>query len=235
MTPSFVSRHAVSRALFALAISALGASCQPDSGGTGGRAASGAEGSLSKPDKSAIATPAPDSFKVAFETTKGNFTVMAHRDWAPLGVDRFYHLVRMGYYDETRFFRVLKGFMAQFGVNGDPRVNAAWEGLTLAPDPVKQKNVRGMVTFAMGAQPDTRTTQLFINYGDNSNLDAMGFAPIAQVIDGMAVVDSLYANYGEGAPDGGGPDQGRIATEGNAYLQKDFPLLDFIRRARVVP
>jgi peptidyl-prolyl cis-trans isomerase A (cyclophilin A) len=234
MTLSFVPRHVLSRAIFTLAISALGASCQPDSGGAGSRGASGAEGSLTKPDKSAIASPAPDSFKVAFETSKGNFTVVAHRDWAPLGVDRFYHLVRLGFYDETRFFRVLSGFMAQFGVNGDPRVNAAWEPLRLEDDPVKQKNLRGMVTFAMGG-PNTRTTQLFINYGDNTNLDAMGFAPVAQVTDGMAVVDSLYANYGEGAPDGGGPDQGRIAAEGNAYLQKSFPLLDFIRRARVVP
>ena len=234
MLPSFVPRQAVLRALFALAVSALGASCQPDSGGAGSRANGGAEGSLAKPDKSAIATPAPDSFKVAFETTKGNFTVVAHRDWAPRGVDRFYHLVRMGFYDDVRFFRVLTGFMAQFGVNGDPRVNGAWESLRLEDDPVKQKNLRGMVTFAMGG-PNTRTTQLFINYNDNTNLDAMGFAPIAQVTDGMTVVDSLYANYGEGAPDGAGPDQGRIATEGNAYLTKSFPLLDFIRRARVVP
>jgi peptidyl-prolyl cis-trans isomerase A (cyclophilin A) len=234
MTPSFLPRHAVLRALFAVAVSAFGASCQADSGGSGGRGAGGAEGSLTKPDRTAIAAPAPDSFKVAFETSKGNFTVVAHRDWAPLGVDRFYHLVRMGFYDDARFFRVLGGFMAQFGLNGNPRVNAAWESLRLEDDPVKQKNLRGMVTFAMGG-PNTRTTQLFINYGDNTNLDAMGFAPIAQVIDGMAVVDSLYANYGEGAPDGGGPSQERIATEGNAYLQKDFPMLDFIRRARVVP
>ena len=234
MTLSFVPRHAVSRAILALAVSALGASCQTDSGGAGGRGAGGTEGTLAKPDRNAIAAPAPDSFKVAFETSKGNFTVVAHRDWAPRGVDRLYHLVRMGFYDDARFFRVLSGFMAQFGLNGDPRVNAAWEPLRLEDDPVKQKNLRGMVTFAMGG-PNTRTTQLFINYGDNTNLDAMGFAPIAQVTDGMAVVDSLYANYGEGAPDGGGPDQGRIAAEGNAYLQKSFPLLDFIRRARIVP
>ena len=186
-------------------------------------------------DKSAIATPSPDSFKVAFETSKGNFTVMAHRDWAPRGVDRFYHLVQLGYFDDARFFRVLSGFMAQWGMNGNPRVTAAWEPLTIADDSVKQSNVRGMVTFAAGSAPDTRSTQLFINYRDNRNLDGMRFAPIGQVVDGMSVVDSLYSGYGEGAPDGGGPSQERIASEGNAYLTKNFPKLDFIKTARIVP
>ena len=200
-----------------------------DSGGSGGAASA-----LTKPDKSAIATPAPDSFKVAFETSKGNFTVVAHRDWAPRGVDRFYHLVQLGFFDDARFFRVLSGFMAQFGMNGNPRVTAAWEPIELQDDPVKQKNTRGMVSFAMGG-PNTRTTQLFINYRDNTNLDGMGFAPIGQVVDGMAVVDSLYADYGEGAPDGAGPSQERIASEGNTYLTKNFPKLDFIKTARIVP
>lgn len=225
-----VSRRAFARASMTVLFSSLAASCAPDGGGSVG----GGANSLTKPDKSAIATPAPDSFKVAFETSKGSFTVMAHRDWAPRGVDRFYHLVQMGFYDDTRFFRVLSGFMAQFGMSGDPRVSAAWEPLTLADDPVKQKNVRGMVSYAMGG-PNTRTTQLFINYGDNTNLDGMGFAPIGQVIDGMAVVDSLYSGYGEGAPDGSGPSQDRIASEGNAYLKKDFPQLDYIKTARLVP
>ena len=139
--------------------------------------------------------------------------------------------MQLGYFDDTRFFRVLNGFMAQFGMSGDPRVNAAWEPLTIPDDPVKQTNTRGTVTFADGGPPNTRTTQLFINYGDNPNLDGMGFAPIGEVVDGMAVVDSLYSAYGEGAPDGGGPDQGRIASEGNAYLTKSFPKLDFIKRA----
>lgn len=213
-----------------VALVAFGASCKADGGGVGGAASD----ALTKPDKDAIVAPAPDSFKVAVETSKGNFTILAHRDWSPRGVDRFYHLVRLGYYDDTRFFRVLTGFMAQFGVHGNPKVNAAWEPLRLEDDPVKQTNKRGTVTFATGGA-NTRTTQLFINYGDNANLDAMGFSPIGEVVDGMAVVDSLYANYGEGAPDGGGPNQERIATEGNAYLNKDFPRLDFIRRARVVP
>jgi peptidyl-prolyl cis-trans isomerase A (cyclophilin A) len=160
---------------------------------------------------------------------------MAHRDWAPRGVDRFYHLVQLGYFDDARFFRVLSGFMAQWGMNGNPRVTAAWEPLTIADDSVKQSNVRGMVTFAAGSAPDTRSTQLFINYRDNRNLDGMRFAPIGQVVDGMSVVDSLYSGYGEGAPDGGGPSQERIASEGNAYLTKNFPKLDFIKTARIVP
>ena len=229
MPLSFVPRRRM-RALIALTCSVLGASCQSDSGGSGG-----ASSALTKPDKNAIATPAPDSFKVAFETSKGNFTVMAHRDWAPHGVDRFYHLVQLGFFDDARFFRVLSGFMAQFGMNGDPRVSAAWERLTIPDDPVKQSNVRGMVTFAAGSAPDTRSTQLFINYADNRNLDGMRFAPIGQVVDGMSVVDSLYSGYGEGTPDGSGPSQERIASEGNTYLTKNFPKLDFIKTARIVP
>jgi len=230
MSPLSVPRRRVFRALLvAVAFPALGAACQGD--GPGGGAAS----SLTKPDKNAIATPAPDSFKVAFETSKGSFTVVARRDWAPRGVDRFYHLVQLGFFNDARFFRVLSGFMAQFGMNGDPRVTAAWEPLTIADDPVKQNNVRGMVTFAAGGAPNTRGTQLFINYADNRNLDGMGFAPIGQVVEGMSVVDSLYAQYGEGAPDGAGPSQERIAAQGNAYLTRDFPKLDYIKTARIVP
>lgn len=223
----FVPRWVSSRVTAVVAVGTLTA-CATDAGGS--RAPQG----LIQPDRAALATPAPDSFKVAFETSKGNFVVQAHRDWAPRGVDRFYHLVQLGYFDDTRFFRVLSGFMAQFGLHGDPRVNAAWEPLTIEDDPVKQTNRRGMVTFATGG-PNTRTTQLFINYADNSRLDPMGFAPIGEVVEGMAVVDSLHADYGEGAPDGTGPDQGKIASEGNAYLTREFPRLDFIRHARIVP
>jgi peptidyl-prolyl cis-trans isomerase A (cyclophilin A) len=194
----------------------------------------GTDPRLISPDQAALAAPAPDSFKVAVETSKGNFTILARREWAPRGVDRFYHLVQLGYFDDARFFRVLRGFMAQFGLHGDPRVNTAWEPLTIEDDPVKQTNRPGTVSFATRG-PNTRTTQLFINYGNNANLDGMGFAPIGEVVDGMAVVDSLYANYGEGAPDGSGPDQMKIASEGNPYLAREFPRLDFIRRARVVP
>jgi peptidyl-prolyl cis-trans isomerase A (cyclophilin A) len=223
-----MSRRAVVKVSLAACAAVLLSACKTDGSAGGGTS------SLTKPNKAAIATPAPDSFKVAVETSKGNFTIMARRSWAPLGVDRFYHLVQLGYYDDTRFFRVLQGFMAQFGLNGNPKVNEAWEPLTLEDDPVKQSNKRGTVTFATGG-PNTRTTQLFINYVDNANLDGMGFAPIGEVIDGMAVVDSLYGDYGEGAPNGGGPDQGRIAAQGNAYLTQNFPKLDFIRTARIVP
>lgn len=220
----------VHRSLF-VAATVLITACGTDGSGGG---AGGASSALTNPDKAAIAAPAPDSFKVAFETSKGNFTVVAHRDWAPRGVDRFYHLVRLGFFDEVRFFRVLTGFMAQFGMSGNPDVTAAWEPLQLEDDSVKMENTRGRLSFAMGG-PNTRTTQLFINTVDNRNLDGMGFAPIGEVTDGMAVVDSLYADYGEGPPGGPGPDQGRIGAQGNAYLTPNFPKLDFIRSARIVP
>jgi peptidyl-prolyl cis-trans isomerase A (cyclophilin A) len=228
MSLSVVSRATLSHAMIIAAATFGAMACTADSG------TAGVDERLLRPDQSALAAPAPDSFRVAVETSKGTFTILARRAWAPRGVDRFYHLVQLGYYDDARFFRVLRGFMAQFGLHGSPRVNAAWESLRIEDDPVQQTNRRGTVTFATGG-PNTRTTQLFINYADNANLDAMGFAPIGEVVDGMAVVDSLYADYGEGAPDGSGPDQMRITAEGNAYLARDFPRLDFIRRARVVP
>jgi peptidyl-prolyl cis-trans isomerase A (cyclophilin A) len=223
--PARTVRHAIVAAAFV----ALGVSCKSD-GSAGGSASA-----LTKPDKNAISTPAPDSFKVVVETSKGPFTILAHRAWAPIGVDRFYHLVQLGFFDDTRFFRVLPGFMAQFGISGDPRVNTAWESLTIQDDSVKQSNKRGMVTFAKTGMPNSRSTQLFINYANNANLDAISFAPIGEVVDGMTVVDSLYGGYGEGAPDGNGPDQTRMTAEGNAYLAKNFPKLDFIRSARIAP
>ncbi|HJR52358.1 MAG TPA: peptidylprolyl isomerase [Gemmatimonadota bacterium] len=176
---------------------------------------------------------APDVFRVSFETTRGDFVVEARRDWAPIGVDRFYNLVREGFFDEVRFFRVIEGFMAQFGIQGQPDVAAAWYSARIQDDPVEASNTRGRVTFAM-AGPGTRTTQLFINYADNSRLDDMGFAPIGEVVQGMEVVDALHAGYGEGAPRGRGPDQGRIHKEGNAYLSGEFPDLDWIRQAEIV-
>jgi peptidyl-prolyl cis-trans isomerase A (cyclophilin A) len=184
-------------------------------------------------DPSRAAERAPDRFRVRFETTKGTFVVEATRAWAPRGADRFYNLVRAGYYDDVAFFRVIEGFMVQFGINGDPRVNAVWREARIPDDPVTQPNRRGMVTYAM-AGPDTRTTQLFINFKDNRGLDGQGFAPFGRVVEGMAVVDSLYSGYGEGAPQGTGPSQGRAQGEGNAYLRGSFPRLDFVRAARVV-
>jgi len=175
---------------------------------------------------------APPTYKVKFETSKGNFVVEVHRDWAPKGADRFYNLVKSGFYNDTRFFRVISGFMAQFGINGNPQTMAQWRDKPIEDDPVKQSNKRGMLTFAM-AGPNTRTTQVFINYADNSRLDDMGFAPIGQVVSGMDVVDKLYAGYGEGAPRGSGPSQALIQEQGNAYLQKSFPKLDYIKKAMI--
>lgn len=181
----------------------------------------------------AAATQTPDSFKVAFETNKGRIVVQAVRAWAPQGVDRFYALVNDQYYDGVKFFRVLPNFMAQFGINGDPAKHDLWKDRIIPDDPVVQSNKRGFVSYATGG-PNTRTTQLFINKGDNVRLDGMGFAPFARVIEGMEVVDSLNMEYGEGAPQGRGPSQGRIEREGNRYLDGEFPRLDSIIRARVV-
>lgn len=190
---------------------------------------------LIHPDQGELFAAAPDSFRVAFETTKGTFKVMARRNWAPRGVDRFYYLTRHNYYDGVRFFRVIRRFVAQFGISGDPRISAAWRPLPIPDDSVRHSNKRGTISFA-SAGPNTRTVQLFINLVDNprlDNLNRVGFAPIAEVVEGMAVVDSLYSGYGEGAPRGKGPQQDSIATLGNAYLQRSFPLLDAIVRTRI--
>ena len=194
-----------------------------------------------RPDAAAAASSAgavpneaaPGTFRARFETTAGEFVIEVRRDWAPHGADRFYNLVKHGYYDGVRFFRVISGFMAQFGIHGDPQVSAVWREQRIPDDPVRQSNARGMVTFAT-AGPDTRTTQIFINYRDNSGLDGQGFAPFGRVVEGMEVVDRLFAGYGEGAPRGSGPDQGRVQAEGNAYLQHEFPKLDYVKRATVV-
>jgi peptidyl-prolyl cis-trans isomerase A (cyclophilin A) len=194
----------------------------------------GKASSAMMPPKDPTAPPtAPDVFRVTFETSKGPFVVEAHRDLAPNGVDRFYQLVQSGYYDNTRFFRVVPGFVVQWGMHGDPKVNAAWDKLPIQDDPVVHSNKRGAIVFAT-AGPNTRTTQLFINLVDNTNLDGMGFAAFGEIVDGMAVVDSLYSGYGEGAPSGAGPDQGEITKRGNSYLEGSFPKLDFIRTARLV-
>jgi peptidyl-prolyl cis-trans isomerase A (cyclophilin A) len=183
-------------------------------------------------DSSGASAPAPDVFRVRFETTRGSFVVEAHRAWAPLGVDRFHYLVRNGFYDGTRFFRVLNGFMAQFGINGDPRITASWRDRKIIDDPPKQSNVRGAVSFA-SAGPQSRTTQLFINFRDNVGLDK-DYPPIGKVVEGMAAVDSLWKGYGEGAPMGNGPEQERVMTEGERYLSKEFPKLDEVKAARII-
>lgn len=179
----------------------------------------------------------PDSFLVRYETSKGPFDVMYHRDWAPLGNDRVYYLTRAKFYDGTRFFRVVDKFVAQWGMSGDTLVGRTWRDLRIADDPVKASNVRGTVTFASGGK-NTRTTQLYINFRDNTRLDTASsgpYPPIGKVVAGMErVVDSLYNGYGEGAPRGKGPNQGQISREGNAYLAREFPKLDSIVTARVI-
>jgi peptidyl-prolyl cis-trans isomerase A (cyclophilin A) len=175
---------------------------------------------------------APATYKARFDTSKGVFVVDVRRDYAPNGADRFYNLVKNGFFDEARFFRVISGFMVQFGINGDPKVSAQWRSATIPDDPVKQSNKRGFITFATSG-PNSRTSQVFINFGDNARLDQMGFAPFGQVTTGMNVVDQLYSEYGEGAPNGRGPSQGRLQSEGNAYLTKDFANMDFVKKATI--
>lgn len=181
----------------------------------------------------AATATAPATYKVKFETTEGEFVVQVNRDWAPAGADRFYNLVQIGYFSDIAFFRAIEGFMVQFGISGYPDVSAAWREARIDDDPVKQTNSRGRLTFAT-AGPNTRTTQLFINYRDNANLDGMGFSPIGEVVSGMDIVDKLHKGYGEGAPRGRGPNQGLLQSRGNAYLKTDFPELDYILKASVV-
>jgi len=184
-------------------------------------------------DPSLAKETAPAKFKAKFETTKGNFVVEVTREWAPKGADRFYNLVKIGYLNDIAFFRNIGGFMVQFGINGDPKVNAKWQKAQIADDKVAKSNQRGFITFAT-AGPNTRTTQLFINFGQNGNLDGMGFSPFGQVVEGMEVVDSLHNGYGEGAPRGRGPRQDLVQDQGNEYLKKDFPQLDYVKKATIV-
>ncbi len=187
-----------------------------------------------QPDKEKLMNPAamnekaPDVFRAKFDTTKGTFVIEVTRAWAPLGADRFYNLVKNGFYDNCRFFRVVPNFMVQFGINGDPKLNTVWRQAQIKDDPVKKSNTRGYVTYAM-AGPNTRTTQIFINFNDrNAQLDGQGFSPFGKVVEGMNIVDSITAQYGES------PDQGNIQMQGNAYLEKSFPKLDYIKSAVIV-
>jgi peptidyl-prolyl cis-trans isomerase A (cyclophilin A) len=184
-------------------------------------------------DPAATGEQAPENFKVRFETTRGPFVVEVHRDWAPIGADRFYNLVKMGYFSDIALFRVIKGFVVQFGISGDPEVSARWKDAAIPDEPVRAQNRRGFLTYAMGG-PNSRTTQLFISLVDNVRLDRMGFAPFGEVVEGMTIVDSFYGGYGEGAPQGQGPSQDRIYAEGNRYLRESFPKLDYIVKAEIV-
>jgi peptidyl-prolyl cis-trans isomerase A (cyclophilin A) len=176
---------------------------------------------------------APGVYRVKMETTAGDFVIEVYREWAPRGADRFYNLVKVGYFDDVAFFRVLVGFMAQAGMHGDPAVSKAWLNALIKDDPVKQSNGPGMVSFAMRG-PNTRSAQIFINYGDNSYLDESGFAPFGKVVEGFDSVESLYSGYGEGEPNGKGPGQGKLYRRGNDYLKAEFPELDYIKSASIV-
>jgi peptidyl-prolyl cis-trans isomerase A (cyclophilin A) len=175
---------------------------------------------------------APESFRARFETSVGDFVIEVNRAWSPGGADRFYNLVANGFYDDVRVYRVIPGFMAQFGLNGDPVVNYQWRNAIIVDDPVVQSNTRGRVSFAKGG-PNSRTTEVFINYRDNAGLDQNGFSPFGQVAEGMDVVDHFYGDYGDGPPRGQGPYQAQVQAQGNEYLDTEFPELTRILRARV--
>jgi peptidyl-prolyl cis-trans isomerase A (cyclophilin A) len=171
---------------------------------------------------------APDKFQVKFDTTKGEIIIDVTRAWSPNGADRFYNLVKNGGLDNCRFFRVVKNFMVQFGINGDPKISRVWRAANIPDDKPRESNLRGYISFAT-AGPNTRTTQVFINFKDNKFLDPQGFTPFGKVSKGMDIVDSINNEYGES------PDQGQIQMQGNAYLQKAFPNLDYIKSATIVP
>ena len=192
-----------------------------------GRSSSGSGKSVPGPDSAA--ERAPDAYKARFSTSKGDFVIEAHRDWAPNGADRFYNLVKIGFFDQARFFRVVPGFVVQWGIHADGEsVMARWRGATIPDDPVKQSNGPGTVTFATSG-PNARATQVFVNYGNNARLDGMGFAPFGKVVAGLEVVEALDSTYGQR------PEQPRIQREGNTYLGREFPALDWIKKAEIVP
>jgi peptidyl-prolyl cis-trans isomerase A (cyclophilin A) len=193
--------------------------------------------SASKPRNQAKKAPElpaapPAVFRAVLETSKGRIVIETHRDWAPHGVDQFYTLLRTGFFDDARFFRVVQDYVAQFGINGDPEISRLWTSAVIPDDPVKQSNVRGAVTFAASG-PNTRTTQLFINLHDNKSLDKSGFAPIGMVVEGMDAADRLYFLYGDTQPRGDGPNPRRIEKEGNEYLKFVFSRMDFIKKATI--
>lgn len=219
----------VRRPLAQLLMAALLVACSPDASSE-----VAADPSLLRPDSTTLAAPAPDSFTVVLATSQGEVEIRVRSAWAPIGAGRLHYLASHGFFTGARFFRVLPGFIAQFGLSGMPAVDAAWDGRPITDDPVRTGNRRGTLTFAT-AGPNTRTTQLFINLANNAQLDAMGFAPVGEVVHGMEVIERLHSGYGEGVPYGTGPDQARITREGNRYLRASFPRLDSIASVTVRP
>lgn len=220
------SCHARPTPLVAAAVLAL-ASCAGDAGDDAAPAEEPARDILLDP--ATLAETAPETFRAHFETTKGAFVVEVVRAWSPNGADRFYSLVKHGYYDDVRVFRVIDGFVAQFGLHGDPAVSAAWRNVAIVDDPVVESNIRGTVTFAKSSAPNSRTTQIFVNYGDNSRLDEDGFAPFGRVVEGMdEVVDQFHSGYGNQVS------QGNVMAQGNVYLDENHPELDRIVAATLV-
>lgn len=190
--------------------------------------AQGAKAKLADPTK--LVEKAPATFKVEFDTTQGVFVLEVTRAWSPNGVDRFYNLVKNGFFDGIKFFRVVPGFVVQFGIHGDPALASKWLESNIQDDKVVSSNKRGFITYAKSSAPNSRSTQLFINLADNERLDAMGFSPFGKVVRGMEVVDKLYGGYGENLT----RLQGAIAEQGNKFLEENFPKLDGIKRARIV-
>jgi cyclophilin family peptidyl-prolyl cis-trans isomerase len=196
-------------------------------------ALAGASAFAGQANKAKLQTPAalteqaPAEYKVNFDTSAGTFVVQVHKEWAPLAADRFYNLVKNGFYDDARFFRVVPNFMVQFGMNANPAVTRAWSSVPMKDEPTKQSNKKGYITFARTSAPNSRGTQVFINYKDNAFLDNQGFAPFGEVVQGMEIAEKITAQYGEK------PNQGEITASGNAYLTKEFPKLDYIKTATI--
>ena len=224
-------RPARSRPAFVAALVLLGlAACGGDEAADAGSDAD------ARPDfyyPGRLTATAPDLFRARFETSAGTFVVEVHREWSPRGADRFYNLVRSGWYDGQRIYRVVPGFMSQWGLHGDPVATYQWRDQFIDDDPVVVSNTRGRVTFAT-CDVDCRISEIFVNTDDNAELDAQGFSPFGEVVEGMETVDAFYGEYGDGPPRGDGPYQARVRAEGNEYLDAEFPELTRIERAVIV-